>query len=210
MGRKSSRHTVTYVVATLAALGCLYGCSDAQYGAGGEPHHEANAHHPAATTSGRPAADTARFDPGAFRAVVVSSAGEPGRATVVTSASVLTTIEGLLNRLPAAAPADRSCPATVATYQLTLEPAEPGQPVVVLRTGGCRVDDLVIGGRTQPARSDPADSLYQLARSLLRRVLTIGWPLPRLQHCHNPETPLTRQSTPCPGGPPAPGHRIPQ
>ncbi len=29
MGRRNSRHAVTYIAATLAALGCLYGCSDA-------------------------------------------------------------------------------------------------------------------------------------------------------------------------------------
>jgi hypothetical protein len=63
MSRKKSRHAVTYLAATLAALGCLYGCGDVPYGATEAPnaarHANADGHSSVTAPAGSEAAATA-------------------------------------------------------------------------------------------------------------------------------------------------------
>jgi hypothetical protein len=144
----------------------------------------------------------------AFRSLHVSAAGDPGHGVTTTSASVLATVERLLRTLPAGPAADRSCPAVDLVYQLTLQPAVAGQPVVVVTASGCQRDEVSVGGREEPALRDPADSLYLLARTLLGPRM--GWPLLRLPRCGGPAPARPQRdrpqlTVPCPGVPsPAP------
>ncbi len=57
MKRRKSRHAVTYIAATLAALGCLYGCGDVPYGATENPN--AGGHTSATAPAGSQASATA-------------------------------------------------------------------------------------------------------------------------------------------------------
>jgi hypothetical protein len=107
--------------------------------------------------------------PGSYRSVRVTTSGFAGAAVTTTSRSVIGTIEALLRELPAAPPLIRSCPAMIVIYQLTLEPAQSGQPAVIVSTGGCEIDNVSVGGRQQPALWDQGDKVLMLARSLLRR-----------------------------------------
>jgi hypothetical protein len=58
MNRRKSRHAVTYIAATLAALGCLYGCGDVPYGATEAPNSAADGHSSVTPSAGSQAAAT--------------------------------------------------------------------------------------------------------------------------------------------------------
>jgi hypothetical protein len=97
MGRRRSRHAVTYLAATFAALACLYGCSDAPFGA--------------STANGGRHADAATDDhlSGAVTAPAGSQAAATAAARQVLSGLVVPAGARQLPQQPA--PAGLSAPA---------------------------------------------------------------------------------------------------
>ncbi len=186
MGRRT-RHAVTYIAATLAAVGCLYGCGSVPQGASGN-----NTARHAITATPRSAAEDSLA--GSYRSVRVSMNGWDAPAVTTTSSSVISTIAALLRELPARPPPTRECPAITVIYQLTLEPARSGQPAVIISTDGCSADAVSIGGRLQPTLWDQGDRMFLLARSLLRHETL---PPARSSSCRIPGTETTGLSTLC-------------
>jgi hypothetical protein len=167
-----ARNAVPYVAATLAALACLYGCGAAPFGASdtaaarhADPAARRGATETSAAVRSGPGPGTSAAGPA--RSVRVTLAGDPGQSVSTTSGTVIATVEGLLHGLPAAPARARRCPAVTQIYLLTLQPARPGQPVVI-STGGCQVDDVSVGGRPAPPLWDARNRIYLLARALLR------------------------------------------
>lgn len=196
MGRRT-KHVVTYVAATFAAVGCLYGCADAPQGASQNSMARPadGAGHDHISASGTGVADSTS----SYRLVSVTLPGRAGPTVTTRSRSVIAEAEALLRGLPAAPARPRACPAITVIYQVTLEPAQSGQPEVVVSTSSCDVDHVSVGSRPQPALWDQGGKMYLLARALLGpEMKRLGWvsPPPPIS-CHVPRTETTHGSVPC-------------
>ena len=114
------------------------------------------------------------LDPAAFRAVTISAdqlVSRPHQVTrTLTSAAVIARLAAFLNGrppAPAAALADMSCPAPLASVTLRFTARGRQAPVVAVTAAGCMADAITVNGRQQPLLWDTAGALESMARKLL-------------------------------------------
>ncbi|MGH3178426.1 MAG: hypothetical protein ACRDPF_31690, partial [Streptosporangiaceae bacterium] len=112
------------------------------------------------------------LDPGRFRAVTLSAREltPPQRTTTRTfaSAAVIARLAAYLNGRPATPPLAVSCPALLASYQVTFIPKQGGDPAVTAEPG-CMADRIDVGGVPQPLVWDSGGRLADMIRQLLGR-----------------------------------------
>jgi hypothetical protein len=114
------------------------------------------------------------LDPAAFGAVTIS-AGQlvprPHQVTrTFTSAAVIARLAAFLNGrspAPAAALADLSCPAPLASLTLRFTATGRQAPAVTVTAAGCLADAITVNGRQQPLLWDTAGGLESMARKFL-------------------------------------------
>jgi hypothetical protein len=110
------------------------------------------------------------LDPGRFHAVTLSAREltPPQRTTTrtFTSAAVIARLAAYLNGRPPTPPLAVSCPAPIASYQVTFVPKQGGGPAVTAGPG-CLADRIDVDGVPQPLVWDSGGRLAEMIRQLL-------------------------------------------
>ena len=110
------------------------------------------------------------IDPARYRAAVVSvSLFNPRRRTVrrtVTSGAVIARLAGLVNGLHAAPYQPPSCPAILASYQITFVPVGRSSPQAVVTPTGCLTVGVTVAGAAQPLLWDDTGLIHAATRLL--------------------------------------------
>jgi hypothetical protein len=109
------------------------------------------------------------LDPGRFRAVTLSAREltPPRRTTrTFTSAAVIARLAAYLNGRPPTPLLAVSCPAPMASYQVTFVPKQGGGPAVTAGPG-CLADRIAVDGVPQPLVWDSGGRLTEMIRQLL-------------------------------------------
>lgn len=107
------------------------------------------------------------LSPAALRVVTIRLMASHNAVRVIRSAAIVARLVRLLDRLPTVADLNLSCPAISVTYQLDFAGAAGRPPAATVTTNICWVDDVAVGGRNQPALSDPGLKLFKAVSQLL-------------------------------------------